>query len=99
MIPKPGQTVEQTAESLRDELLRTLDPDAAGFRFDPVADRLRTAGRGGQDFGGLFLGFSFFLIVSALLLIGLLFRLAVERRAKEVGLLLATGIRRKPCGG
>jgi hypothetical protein len=39
----------------------------------------------------LFLGFSFFLIASALLLVGLLVRLNLDRRAPEIGLLLATG--------
>jgi putative ABC transport system permease protein len=91
VAPKPGLSVEQTAEALTGALRDSLDPLAAGFVFENVAERLRVAGKGGQDFGGLFLGFSFFLIISALLLIGLLFRLAVEQRSKEVGLLLATG--------
>ena len=44
-----------------------------------------------QDFGGLFLGFSLFLIVAALLLMALLFQFAIEQRATEVGTLLALG--------
>ena len=47
--------------------------------------------RGATDFGQLFLAFSIFLIVSAALLVGLLFRLGVEQRAREVGLLRAVG--------
>ncbi len=39
----------------------------------------------------LFLGFSIFLIVAALLLVGLLFRLNLDRRAGEMGVLTATG--------
>ena len=39
----------------------------------------------------LFLAFSFFLIAAALMLVGLLFRLNLERRAREVGLLRAAG--------
>jgi hypothetical protein len=39
----------------------------------------------------LFIGFSSFLIVSAVILVALLFRLKVERRVAEVGLLLALG--------
>ena len=39
----------------------------------------------------MFIGFSFFLILSATILIGLLFRLGIERRAKQVGLLSAVG--------
>ena len=49
------------------------------------------AGAGATDFSMLFIGFSMFLIASAALLVGLLFRLGVEQRAREMGLLLATG--------
>ena len=44
-----------------------------------------------QDFGGLFLGFSFFLIVAALLLMAMLFQFGLEQRAPEIGTLLALG--------
>ncbi|MFO1500618.1 MAG: ABC transporter permease, partial [Verrucomicrobiota bacterium] len=44
-----------------------------------------------QDFGQLFLGFSFFLIVAALLLMSLLFLFGIERRAVEIGTYLALG--------
>ena len=44
-----------------------------------------------QDFGQLFLGFSFFLVVAALLLMALLFQFGLEQRAAEVGTLLALG--------
>ena len=46
-----------------------------------------------MDFGLLFLGFSLFLIAAALVLVGLLVRLGLDRRASEIGLLLATGYR------
>src|SRR5262249_7236878 len=42
-----------------------------------------------------FLAFSFFLIAAALLLVGLLIRLGLDRRGPEVGLLLATGWSRR----
>ena len=48
---------------------------------------------GSTNFSNLFLGFSFFLICSACLLIGLLFRLGTERRSPEVGILLAEHLR------
>ena len=41
-----------------------------------------------------FIGFSSFLIAAALLLVGLLYRLNLDRRSDEIGLLLATGFRR-----
>jgi ABC-type lipoprotein release transport system permease subunit len=68
-----------------------LDPAAAGLRFDAIRARALTAGTGTTDFAGLFIGFSFLLIISAALLVGLLFRLNIERRCHEVGLLLALG--------
>ena len=49
------------------------------------------ASRGATDFGEYFVYFSFFLVVSALLLAALFFRLGVEQRAREVGLLRAVG--------
>jgi hypothetical protein len=51
---------------------------------------LKASGEG-LDFGMLFLGFSLFLIVAALLLTALLFALGVEQRSEEVGTLLALG--------
>ncbi|MGH9676869.1 MAG: FtsX-like permease family protein, partial [Candidatus Acidiferrum sp.] len=41
----------------------------------------------------LFVGFSSFLIAAALLLVGLLFRLNIDRRAEEFGILMASGYR------
>ena len=57
-----------------------------------VERALRASG-GGLDFGLLFLGFSLFLIAAALVLVGLLVRLGLDRRASEIGLLLAAGYR------
>ncbi len=91
VAPPDGEGAEQLADRFGPELLKHLDPTTTGLGFDPVRERLLTASRGGTDFGGLFLGFSFFLIAAALMLVGLLFRLALDRRAKEIGLLLATG--------
>ena len=91
VAPSEGEKPAQTAERLRAAILKQLDPAGAGLNFDPIRERLLTASRGGTDFGGLFLGFSFFLIAAALMLVSLLFRLTLDRRAKEVGLLLATG--------
>src|SRR5262249_41741668 len=72
-------------------LLQHLDPAEGGLVFDNVRERGLASSSGSTDFGGLFLGFSCFLIASALLLVGLLFRLNLDRRASEIGLLMATG--------
>ena len=49
------------------------------------------ASRGTTDFGEYFGYFSFFLLVSALLLTALFFRLGVEQRLREIGLYQAMG--------
>lgn len=46
---------------------------------------------GRHGLGQLFIGLSFFIVISALLLTGLLFVFGVEQRAQEMGLLLAIG--------
>ena len=68
--------------------------ESGGFQVRPLRRQGLEAARGPTDFSGLFGGFSFFLIVAALLLVGLLFRLAVERRAEEIGILSAVGYTR-----
>ncbi len=78
-------------EELREALRKQLDANHGGFVFRPVREQAIRAGGGSQDFGVLFLAFSWFLIVAALLLVGLLIRLNIDRRAGEIGLLLATG--------
>lgn len=79
------------ADAFQAALRRTLTPAAAGLTAVDVRAVARSAGQGSTDFSSLFIGFSFFLIAAALLLVALLFRLGAERRAHEVGLLLALG--------
>ncbi|MEA2560421.1 MAG: hypothetical protein QOH06_1925 [Acidobacteriota bacterium] len=78
-------------ESLLRELPRKVPLEPFGLVFQPVKREGLAAAEGSTDFAGLFLAFSFFLILSAVLLVGLLFSLSVERRAGELGLLLAVG--------
>ncbi len=72
-------------------LERAIDPRRAGFVFQPLKRQGLAASAGTTSFGLLFLGFSMFLIAAAMLLVGLLFRLGIERRMRELGLLLAVG--------
>ena len=76
-----------------DSLSAQLQPDAAamGFAFQPVRLKAIEASAGTTPFEGLFLGFSFFIIAAALMLVAILFRLGIEQRADQVGLLLAIG--------
>lgn len=72
-------------------LRAAIDPLDAGFSVLPVREEGLRASRGATDFGEYFVYFSFFLVVSALLLMGLFFRLGVEQRLREIGLLRAAG--------
>jgi ABC-type lipoprotein release transport system permease subunit len=93
LAPTAGGDLGQAGQEFRKRLRERLDPEAAGLVFDAVRARSLEAANRGVDFGELFLYFSFFLIVAALLLVGLLFRLNLERRAAEVGVLFASGYR------
>jgi ABC-type antimicrobial peptide transport system permease subunit len=73
------------------KILQSARPDALGLHFMAVRTDALAAGSQGFDFGGLFIAFSFFLIVAALLLTALLFALNAENRAREIGTLLALG--------
>ena len=73
------------------ELRAQLDPAALGLFFTPVRERALAASRESMDFGQLFIGFSLFLIVAALLLTALLFVFHLEQRTAEMGLLRAIG--------
>jgi len=83
--------LKQAGTELEKKLVSALNPASIGLSFEPVRQQALAAAEQSQDFGGLFLGFSFFLITAALLLMALLFQLGIEQRATEVGTLLALG--------
>lgn len=87
--PGEERTQGSLTRKLREELAK--QKKSLGFAFQPVKRQGLLAARGTTDFNQLFLGFSFFIIASAVMLVALLFRLGIERRAGEIGTLLATG--------
>src|SRR4029077_19648057 len=82
---------EAFATTLTSQLQSALVPAELGLRFEPVRAQALAAANQAQDFGGLFLGFSFFLILAALILMALLFQFGLEQRTTEIGTLLALG--------
>jgi ABC-type antimicrobial peptide transport system permease subunit len=82
-----GRTIENVAQQLRG----AIDPASLGFVFQPVKRQGLAAASGTTPFNLLFLGFSMFIIAAAMMLVGLLFRLGAERRAREIGILEAVG--------
>ncbi len=90
VVPPDGVS-DLAAAAFRGALRPRLDPLAAGFVVYPARDLALEASAGVTDFGEYFTYFSFFLVVSALLLASLFFRLGVEQRLREIGALRALG--------
>jgi putative ABC transport system permease protein len=90
-IPPADAVTERT---LAQKIEKALNPIKPGFQFLPVRRLSLAAATGTTPFAVLFLCFSAFIIVAALLLIALLFKLGVETRAAELGIILAVGLRR-----
>lgn len=90
-ISSDGGNRMPEVEHLGSALLSKLDPLALGIVVYPARALALEASTGATDFGLYFIYFSFFLVVSALLLASLFFRLGVEQRLKEIGLLKSSG--------
>ncbi len=84
-------TNNESSENVAQKVLSRVDPASLGLFFQPVLARGKKAGEGSTDFGQLFLGLSMFLIISALILMGLLFVFGIESRSQQTGILLAIG--------
>jgi ABC-type antimicrobial peptide transport system permease subunit len=78
-------------DSYKRQLRQALDPIQSGFAIFAVKAQGLQASNGATDFGEYFFYFSFFLVVSALMLASLFFKLGIEQRLREIGLLEALG--------
>jgi putative ABC transport system permease protein len=74
-----------------EDLRSSLQPQTMGIAISPARRLAIEASTGATDFGEYFTYFSFFLVVSALLLAILFFRLGVEQRLRQIGILRAAG--------
>jgi ABC-type antimicrobial peptide transport system permease subunit len=83
----PADAQEKFSRDLRAH----LDPITAGLQLQSVRSNAMRASRGATDFGEYFAYFSFFLVISALMLATLFFKLGIEQRLREIGLLRALG--------
>jgi ABC-type antimicrobial peptide transport system permease subunit len=102
----PAARVPADSEAAPEQVLETAfrnelaaSGENLGFAFTPVKRRGLEAAKGTTPFSGLFFGFSLFIIAAAIMLTALLFRLGLERRAGEIGLLLAIGTPRGKTSG
>lgn len=90
--PATGPEALQGLRSrLESEIKRAADPAQFGFSLRAAGAQAEQSSRGVTDFGQYFVYFSFFLVVSALLLTSLFFKLGLEQRVQEIGLLRALG--------
>lgn len=78
-------------DRIASEIRNELNPPKLGLAFQPVRFEGLRAATGANNFTVLFLGFSFFLILSAILLASLMFRLGIQLRIAQIGLLKALG--------
>jgi ABC-type antimicrobial peptide transport system permease subunit len=70
-----------------------ISPKDLGMSIEPIREQGIHAAENGTDFSGLFIGLSFFLLLASIILTALVFRLNLETRSTQVGLLDALGFR------
>jgi ABC-type antimicrobial peptide transport system permease subunit len=73
------------------QLLAGLQPSQLGFEVKDAKSDGLSAASSGTDFGGLFIGLSFFVLFAAVLLAFLLFKLYLGFRKAEIGTMTALG--------
>ena len=87
----PDTDIQATRTRFETEFLKKIQPEQVGFQFlSPQADGLQ-ASAGATDFGMLFGSLSGFIIIAVALLVAMLFRVGVEQRSREIGILQAIG--------
>lgn len=82
-----------SVDDLRERLNDSLAPiwGELGWTVRPIREQQLAASRGTTPFDGLFLSLSFFVILAAVMLISMLFRLGLVQRMRQFGILLAVG--------
>ncbi len=86
-------TAAPDVEALSAEVRQSLSPilDELGWSVRPIRQQQLAASSGTTPFDALFLSLSFFVILAAVMLIAMLFRLGLVQRLKQFGTLLAVG--------
>ena len=78
-------------EELGSQLRQNLKAEDAGLIIQSLRSDARESVETPVDFGQLFMGFSFFVIVAVLGITGMLFSFSMQQRNQQVGLLRALG--------
>jgi putative ABC transport system permease protein len=82
---------ESEEKKIYDIFRNNLDPSRLGFNVRNIKEEALNATKSGINFSQLFLGLSFLVLVSAVLLTGLLFMLNLAKRSSQAGTLSAFG--------
>ncbi len=88
---RPKAEVKVDSDGLAEAMRPHLRLADLGMSTRALRDEAAAAVSNSFDFGSLFASMSFFLIVAALILTGLVFVFGIEQRSSEIGLLLALG--------
>jgi putative ABC transport system permease protein len=86
--------LKEAGTPLAEQLRSNLKLTDLGMIYRDLPAEARSAVANSFDFGALFASMSFFLIVAALVLAGLVFVFGIEQRSSQIGLLLAMGFTR-----
>ena len=91
MDAAPDTDLHATLTLFKTEFLKMIQPEQIGFQFLELrADGLQAA-KGATDFGVLFSSLSIFIILAVAWLVEMFFRIGVEQRSREIGILQAVG--------
>ena len=91
MEAAPGTDIQATRMLFETEFLKKIQPEQVGFQFLSLrADGLQ-ASTGATDFSLLFSSLSIFIILAVAWLVEMFFRIGVEQRSREIGILQAVG--------
>lgn len=91
VIPSDVANLNAALDKFASDLRVAIDPLVMGLTVYPARAEGLEASQGATDFGEYFVYFSFFLVISALMLAALFFKLGIEQRLSEIGLLRAIG--------
>nr|WP_319273392.1 ABC transporter permease [uncultured Draconibacterium sp.] len=82
-------------DAYKTEFAAAISPADLGMIVEPIREQGVHAAQNGTDFSGLFIGLSFFILIASIILTALLFRLNLESRSTQIGLLVALGFQQK----
>ena len=87
----PDTNIQTTRTRFETEFLKKIQPKQVGFQFLSLQTDGLQASAGATDFGMLFSSLSIFIILAVAWLVEMFFRIGVEQRSREIGILQAVG--------